>query len=83
MAAKHGIGQGDERFDPAGVGAGTIFHATKDVEGVTTAASIWTTTVIGLAADAGLYKIVVLRMILALFVLAIVWMVERGFAARP
>ena len=65
------------------IGAGTIFHAPKDVEGVTTAASIWTTTVVGVAAGAGLYKIVALMMALALFILALVWMVERALATRP
>jgi putative Mg2+ transporter-C (MgtC) family protein len=64
------------------IGAGAIFHSSRDVEGVTTAASIWTTTVIGLAAGAGLFKIVVLMMILALFILVLVWMLERAFATK-
>ena len=39
------------------LGAGTILHRTRVVEGLTTAASIWAIAAIGMAAGAGMYII--------------------------
>lgn len=39
------------------LGAGTILHRTRVVEGLTTAASIWVIAAIGMAAGVGLYII--------------------------
>jgi putative Mg2+ transporter-C (MgtC) family protein len=39
------------------LGAGTILHRTRMVEGLTTAASIWVIAAIGMAAGAGMYII--------------------------
>jgi putative Mg2+ transporter-C (MgtC) family protein len=52
------------------IGAGTILKTTGGVvKGLTTAASIWITAAIGLAAGAGLYIIAVVTTIIALVVL--------------
>lgn len=52
------------------IGAGTIIHASRHVEGVTTAASLWTSTIMGLAAGAGFYVIstIVLGLVLLILV---------------
>jgi putative Mg2+ transporter-C (MgtC) family protein len=39
------------------LGAGTILHRTRMIEGLTTAASIWVIAAIGMAAGAGMYII--------------------------
>jgi putative Mg2+ transporter-C (MgtC) family protein len=52
------------------IGAGTILQSARHIEGVTTAASIWTCTMIGLAAGGGYYKIMVVTLALTLFILA-------------
>jgi putative Mg2+ transporter-C (MgtC) family protein len=55
------------------IGAGVIIHGTRGerVVGLTTAASIWITAAIGLAAGAGLYIMAVVAAILTLVVLRI------------
>ena len=37
------------------LGAGVIMHRTRTVEGLTTAASVWSVAAIGMAAGAGMY----------------------------
>jgi putative Mg2+ transporter-C (MgtC) family protein len=51
------------------IGAGTILHHHNHPEGVTTAAGVWACTVIGMAAGAGFYKLVVATAALSLFAL--------------
>ncbi len=63
------------------IGAGAILHSTRHIEGVTTAASIWTCTMIGLAAGAGFYKIVAVTLALTLFILAGCLLLERALSA--
>jgi len=54
------------------IGAGVIFRTSGDwVAGLTTAASIWVTAAIGLAAGAGMYLIAFLAALLAAGVLLI------------
>lgn len=60
------------------IGAGAILHSTRHVEGVTTAASIWTCTMIGLAAGGGFYKIAAVTLGLTLFALAGCLLLERA-----
>ena len=60
------------------IGAGAILHSTRHVEGVTTAASIWTCTMIGLAAGGGFYKILAVTLGLTLFTLAGCLFLERA-----
>jgi putative Mg2+ transporter-C (MgtC) family protein len=52
------------------IGAGAILHLPRHVEGVTTAASIWTCTMIGLAAGSGFYAVTIITTALAVAVLA-------------
>jgi putative Mg2+ transporter-C (MgtC) family protein len=53
------------------LGAGAILHRHGGVEGLTTAAAIWATAGIGLAAGAGLYLIAVVVAVIVLAVLFI------------
>ncbi len=51
------------------LGAGAILHRRQNVEGLTTAATIWVVAAIGLAAGAGLYIIAPVTAIITLIVL--------------
>ncbi len=53
------------------IGAGVIFRGEEGVAGLTTAASIWVTAAIGLAAGAGLYLIAVIVTLVTIGVLMI------------
>ena len=51
------------------IGAGTIWSEKDKVKGITTAASLWATAAIGLAAGVGNYPIAILVAVLVLFIL--------------
>ena len=51
------------------LGAGAILHRHRNVEGLTTAATMWVVAAIGLAAGAGLYIIAPVTAVLTLIVL--------------
>ena len=51
------------------LGAGTILHRTRFVEGLTTAASIWAVAAIGMASGAGLYILSVVATVIVFLVL--------------
>ena len=53
------------------IGAGVIFRGEERVAGLTTAACIWITAAIGLAAGAGLYLISVITTLIAIGILMI------------
>jgi putative Mg2+ transporter-C (MgtC) family protein len=55
------------------LGAGAIVRSGATVQGLTTAASLWVTAAVGLAAGSGLYLLVAASVVLMLIVL-------RGFA---
>ena len=57
--------------------AGVIFVARGSVYGVTTAASLWMTSSIGMAAGAGMYKIAVAGLIFAMLIVSVLWLVTR------
>jgi putative Mg2+ transporter-C (MgtC) family protein len=59
------------------IGAGCIVQAAGSVRGITTAASIWITTAIGVAAGGGLYAIAVVATIITLITLELLGAVER------
>ncbi len=64
------------------LGAGAIFRYGFNVKGLTTAASIWTTSAIGLAFGAGLYSAALAGTVLLIIILQIfekveTWLVER------
>ena len=51
------------------LGAGTIFKAKTEVHGLTTAASIWAVSAVGLAIGMGYYLITLISVVLVLIVL--------------
>ena len=51
------------------LGAGTIFKSKNDVQGLTTAASVWTVAAVGLGIGLGYYLITMIAVILVLIVL--------------
>ena len=59
------------------LGAGTIMRFGTSVRGLTTAASIWLVSAVGLAIGAGLYVISLIVVVLALFTLVILERAER------
>jgi len=63
-------------------GAGAVLHHHKHPEGVTTAASVWACTVIGMAAGAGFYKLVVATGGLALFALVACTLIDAVVRRR-
>jgi putative Mg2+ transporter-C (MgtC) family protein len=65
------------------LGAGTIFLRRDLVRGLTTAATIWTTAAIGMAAGAGAYFVSFFTTLLVLLVLMVLKPMERRFFKRP
>ena len=59
------------------IGAGAIVHSGRHTEGVTTAASIWTCTMIGVAAGNGYYKVMIATAVLAVAILTLCRWIER------
>ena len=57
--------------------AGVIFVARGSVYGVTTAASLWMTSSIGMAAGAGMYQIALAGLIFAMLIVSVLWLVTR------
>jgi putative Mg2+ transporter-C (MgtC) family protein len=57
--------------------AGVIFVARGSVYGLTTAASLWTTSSIGMAAGAGMYRIALVGVLFAVLIITILWLVMR------
>ena len=51
------------------LGAGTIFKAKDDVHGLTTAASIWSVSAVGLSIGLGYYLITIIAVVLILLIL--------------
>ncbi len=51
------------------IGAGAILHSRSTVTGLTTAASIWVTAAIGMAAGVGMYFVTILTTVIVLVVL--------------
>jgi putative Mg2+ transporter-C (MgtC) family protein len=59
------------------LGAGVIFVAQVSVYGLTTAASLWMTSSLGMAAGAGMYQIAVAGVMFAVLILTLVWLLTR------
>jgi putative Mg2+ transporter-C (MgtC) family protein len=59
------------------IGAGAIMRTDKQVQGTTTAASLWVVAAIGMASGFGFYKEAVATTILAYVVLAGLWVLEK------
>lgn len=66
------------------LGAGVIFLREGHVEGLTTAAGLWVTAAIGMAAGVGLYAIAVATTVVVLILLSVVKLqVEDRFLKKP
>jgi putative Mg2+ transporter-C (MgtC) family protein len=65
------------------LGAGTIFLRNDLVRGLTTAATIWATAAIGMAAAAGAYFLALFTTLLVLLVLTVLKPMEKRFFRRP
>ncbi len=61
------------------LGAGTILHRRSDVVGLTTAAGLWASAAVGMAAGVGLY---VLATGGAVLILSVLWLIGRLVAVR-
>jgi putative Mg2+ transporter-C (MgtC) family protein len=57
--------------------AGVIFVARGSVYGLTTAASLWMTSSIGMAAGAGMYQIALVGVLFAVLIITVLWLVMR------
>jgi putative Mg2+ transporter-C (MgtC) family protein len=57
--------------------AGVIFVARGSVYGLTTAASLWMTSSIGMAAGAGMYQIALVGVAFAVLIITVLWLVMR------
>jgi putative Mg2+ transporter-C (MgtC) family protein len=93
LIGAYGFG-GPSRVDPTRVaaqittgigflGAGAIFMRKDLVRGLTTAATIWATAAIGMAAAAGAFFLCAFTTLLILFVLTVLKPMERRFFKRP
>lgn len=65
------------------LGAGAILRRHEAVQGLTTAASVWTVAAVGLAVGGGLYLAAVAATAVALIVLTVLRWVEDRFRGRP
>lgn len=64
------------------IAGGLIFVRGSDVRNITTAASLWVSAAIGIAAGAGQFKLTILLGAVTLLVLAIAGLTERSFPRR-
>lgn len=60
------------------IGAGLVIFKENHVSGLTTATGIWVASAIGLTVGFGLYLIAFFSTFLTLFVLTVMWYVERA-----
>jgi putative Mg2+ transporter-C (MgtC) family protein len=59
------------------LGAGAVMQSQRSVKGMTTAASIWVTSALGMACGLGLYRLALMAGVAALFTLVALAVVER------
>ncbi len=62
------------------IGAGAIIKYKFSVQGLTTAACLWTTSAIGMACGAGFFELAILAALIAIFVLTILSRVEKLYS---
>lgn len=62
------------------IGAGAIIKYKFSVQGLTTAACLWTTSAIGMACGAGFFELAILATLIAIFVLTILNHVEKLYS---
>lgn len=61
--------------------AGVIWTAKGNVYGLTTAASLWMTSAVGIAAGSGMYKIALTGLVFAFAIVTLLWFVKMLFPA--
>lgn len=59
------------------IGAGAILRLGANIQGLTTATSIWTTAAIGMSVGAGAWFLAIIATILAWFILAVMMQAKR------
>lgn len=64
------------------LGAGTIMREGANIRGLTTAASLWVVSAIGLAAGAGMYTAAIASVVLVVLTLKVLSQVERRWIAK-
>jgi len=64
------------------LGGGAILRSGKSIHGLTTAATIWVTAAIGMAAGAGQFAVATAATVVTLFVLAVLPPIEAYFERR-
>lgn len=64
------------------IGGGAVLHYGVSISGLTTAASLWITSSVGMAAGTGSYNLAILAAVFTLIILVIVRKLERGFLSR-
>ncbi len=64
------------------IGGGAVLHYGVSITGLTTAASLWITSSIGMAVGAGFYFVAIIATIAAFLVLVLIRMLEKGFLAK-
>jgi putative Mg2+ transporter-C (MgtC) family protein len=64
------------------LGAGAILKAGRNIKGLTTAASIWTTAAIGMAVGIGAWFLAILATLVIWFTLSILRRIERRLVGR-
>jgi putative Mg2+ transporter-C (MgtC) family protein len=60
------------------LGAGTIIRSSEGVKGLTTAASVWVSSAIGLAVGCGYYSAAIIGTITAYLALSLFKRIEKG-----
>lgn len=90
LAAGNQIGNSDLMKVLAGIiggvgflGAGSILRGQGDVQGLTTAATIWLAASIGVACGLGYYALAGMCVLLALAILLVLGLLERRFFPNP
>ena len=64
------------------LGAGTIIREGFTIRGLTTAASVWATACLGLAAGAGLYTLATFGTVIVFLALSVFGRIEKNFAKK-
>jgi len=61
------------------LGAGAILRFGVTIKGLTTASSLWTTAIIGIACGSGFYELAIVSTVLVFIILTIIDKIERHF----
>jgi putative Mg2+ transporter-C (MgtC) family protein len=64
------------------LGTGLIFLQDTHINGLTTAAGVWVSAIIGIAVGFGFYSLATFATLITLFLFTIFWRVEHGIVTR-